>query len=56
MKASELIKELEKTICGVGDKEVYFWNTNISDFMKIYSVYSTCGSIECIALDGEEDD
>lgn len=57
MKASELIKELQKNIdnVDVGDREVYFWNKDISNYVEISCVYSTIGSIECIALETYED-
>lgn len=57
MKASELIKELQKQIddASVGDREVFWWNDKISNFEKVDSVYSTCGSIDCIALNGIEE-
>lgn len=58
MKATELIKELENYInnADVGDREVYFWNVKISNYEKIDTVYSTCGCLECIALETYEDD
>ena len=57
MKASELIKELQKQIdnIDVGDRDVYFWNNEISNYVEISCVYSTCDSIECIALETYED-
>lgn len=55
MKASELIKELQKQIDDVGDREVYWWNDKTLNFSKVDSVYSTCGSIDCIALNGVEE-
>lgn len=57
MKASELIKELQKNIDDnmVGDREVFWWNDKISNFEKVDSVYSACGAIECIALNGVEE-
>ncbi len=55
MKASELIKELQRQIDIVGDKEVLYWNDSESTFKPIYSTYSTTGVNECIALDGTDD-
>lgn len=56
MKASELIKELENKIKEKGDVKVCIWNGDISNYQNIYSIYTTTGAIDCVALEMEDEE
>lgn len=56
MKASELIKELQKQIDSVGDRDVAIWYDLESEYFNIVDVYDTIGCNDLIEISIEHEE